>query len=178
MEHIKLLEDIFDKKILRVLRFVILNKDNEYYLQEISKETEIPIATVFRIMGKLTALGIVLELKIKKFKLYRCADNEKVTFLESFLKEGKRIAENFANLASKLPNVEEIILYGEEGEDKANIMLIGNGIDNNSVKQLCAEFKEKYNFNVTALNLQREQFEQISSMGLYSGSKETLYKNE
>ena len=176
MENVKLLEELFDKKILKVIRFFLLNKEKEFYLQEISKQTGVAIATVFRMIGKLTELKIVEEIRIKKFKLYKCADNESVRFLEGFIKEGKRIIDNFVSVVSKVENVEEIILYGKENEEKANVLLIGKGINSNGIKRICAEFKEEYNYSITALPLEREQYDQMSSMGLYSGRKKALFR--
>jgi Fe2+ or Zn2+ uptake regulation protein len=176
MENVKLLEELFDKKILKIIKFFILNKGKEFYLQEISKQVDVPIATVFRIVGKLKELEIVREIRIKRFKLYKCAENENVLFLESFIKEGKRIIDNFVSIISKVKEVQEIILYGKETEDKANVLLIGKGINSNQIKQISAEFKEKYNYSITDLCLEREQYEQMSEMGLYSGKKKTLFK--
>ena len=122
MEDVKILEGLFDKKILKVIKFFLVNKDKEFYLQEISNLVDVPIATVFRLIKKLKELKIVEEIKIKKFKIYKCANNKNVEFLESFMKEGKRIIDNFVELVSKLENVEEILLYGKASEDKANIL--------------------------------------------------------
>lgn len=176
MEHFQLLEELFDKKILKIIKFFLLNKGKEFYLQEISKNSNIPIATVFRLIKKLKQLSIIEEIKIKRFKLYRCGENENVTFLESFIKEGKRILDKFVSLASNLSNIEEIILYGKESEDKANVLLIGKNIDSNEVKKICAEIKDKYNFIINSLNLEKEQYEQMTAMGLYSSYKTTLFK--
>ncbi|MCK5283592.1 MAG: hypothetical protein KAK00_09390 [Nanoarchaeota archaeon] len=176
MENVKLLEELFDKKIVGVIKFFLLNKDKEFYLQEISNSVKIPIATVFRIVGKLKEHRIVDEIRIKKFKLYRCADNENIAFLESFIKEGKRIIDNFVIIVSKVENVEEIILHGKETEDKANVLLMGKGINYNEIKKICVEFKEKYNYTINSLSLEREQYNQMSAMGLYAGNKKTLYK--
>ncbi len=176
MDNVKILEELFDNKVLKVIKFFLVNKDKEFYLQEISKQVDVPIATVFRMIKKLKELKIIDEIKIKKFKLYKCADNDTIRFLESFIKEGKRIIDNFVGSVSRLDNVEEIILYGNETEDKANVLLIGNGINSNGVKKICAEFKEKYNYNISALALARDQYEQMSSMGLYSSKKRSLFK--
>ena len=176
MEDIKILEGLFDKKILKIIKFFLMNKDKEFYLQEISNQVNVPIATVFRMIKKLKELKIIDEIKIKKFKLYKCADNKNITFLESFIKEGKRIIDNFVDSVIAKTNVEEIILHGSESENKANVLLIGSSVDSNEIKKLCAEFKEKYNYNITALTLEREQYGQMSSMGLYSGRKKLLFR--
>ncbi len=174
--NVKLLEELFDKKLLSIIKFFLLHKKKEFFLQEIAKETKVPLATVFRNMNKLLALQLVEEVKIKKFKLYRCAENDNIVFLESFLKEGKHIIENFAEAVSSISGIKEILLHGQEEEDRANILIIGSMVDSNEVKRICAEFKEKYDYNVTPLTLEREQYEQMSRMGLYSGKKKILFK--
>jgi DNA-binding transcriptional regulator GbsR (MarR family) len=176
MQNIRLLEGLFDEKIIKIIKFFLLNKDKEFYLQEIVRETGVPLASVFRIVKKLVELQVVSEMHIKKFKLYKCADNENIHFLESFMKEGRRIIDNFAANAGKLENVEEVILYGQETEDKANVLLIGKNIISSEIKQLCSEFREKHKYIITDLCLEREQYAQMLRMGLYSGKKKTLFK--
>ena len=175
MDTVNLLEGLFDRKILKVLKLFLQNKDKQYYLREISKQLRIPVATVFRIVRRLLELDVIREVKIKKFKLYECQENKNTAFLESFIKEGKRIIEAFVDKVKELSAVEAIIQYGEETEDKANLIIIGAGVDSNTLKPYTAEIKEKYRYTISVLPLTREQFEQISSMGLYSGKKEVLY---
>jgi len=176
MSNLNLLEELFDKKKLSILKFFLQNKDKEFYLRELSKETSIPIATTYRIVRKLVKLEILKEIKIKKFKLYKINESKDIEFLESFIKEGRRIIEMFVEKAKEIANIEGIIMHGEETETKANILLIGEGIDSNEIKKICAEIKEKYNFVITPLTLAKEQFEQMSRMGLYSGKKRVLFK--
>ena len=78
--------------------------------------------------------------------------------------------------ASKIPNVESLILHGSELKDRANILIIGENVDSNLVKNICGEIKEEYNFTVSALTLAKAQFEQMSDMGLYSGKRKTLFE--
>jgi DNA-binding MarR family transcriptional regulator len=174
----KLLEGLFDGKLLTITKFFLQNKGKEFYLKEIATATSVPIATVFRAIKKLKQMGVIDEVKIKYFKMYKCAGNERVSFLESILKDSKRHIENFANLCSQIANVEEILIYGKELEDKANMIIIGKSIDSNEIKKICSEFKEKHNFTITPLILEKEQYEQITAMGLYSEKKKALFKRE
>ena len=176
MENVKILEGLFDNKKLAVLRLFLQNKERQFYLREIAKETKVPIATTFRIIGRLVKLELVSQLKINKFKLYKIAENENIVFLEGFLKEGKRIVQQFADKVKLLSGVEEIILHGDETEEKANILLIGEDVDANELKRICAAIKEQYKFTISSLTLTREQFSQMSNMGLYSGRKKVLFR--
>tara|TARA_Y100000310_G_scaffold258947_1_gene267501 strand:- start:544 stop:1083 length:540 start_codon:yes stop_codon:yes gene_type:complete len=176
IDNIKLLEELFDKKVLKVLKLFLADKDNEFYLREVAKLSKVPVASTYRIITRLTALDIIDEKKIKKFKLYKINQNKNTEFLESFIKEDKRIIEKFVELASNIPNVESLILHGTEQKDRANVLIIGENIDSNLIKNICGELKEEYNFTVSALTLAKAQFKQMSDMGLYSGKKKTLFE--
>ena len=41
---------------------------------------------------------------------------------------------------------------------------------------ICTEFREKYAYTVTALTLEREQYDQMVTMGLYGSRKRILFK--
>ncbi len=59
MDRKHLLEHLFDNKILKIIRLLLRNPEDEFYLQEISKKARVPIATVYRIINSLTELNIV-----------------------------------------------------------------------------------------------------------------------
>lgn len=176
MEEINVLDGLFDPKILKIIRLFLNEKEDRFYLREISSKVNVPIATTFRIVKKLLKLGLIQEIKIKKFKLYRIKESSNIKFLESFIREEKRILDLFVDKIKDLSGINSVILHGKEKKDRVNILLIGENIDPNSVKQICADIKEKYNFNISSLTLTEDQFKQMSSMGLYSGEKKLLYK--
>lgn len=176
MEEVNVLEGLFDPKILKIVRLFLNEKDNQFYLREISNKVNVPVATTFRIIKKLLKLGIIEEIKIKKFKFYKIKEGSNIKFLESFIREEKRILDLFIDKIKNIEGINSIILHGKEMKDRANILIIGENIDSNSIKQLCGEIKDKYNFNISSLTLTEDQFKQMSSMGLYSGQKKTLYQ--
>lgn len=178
MENLKILESLFDSKKLRILKLFLLEKDKQFYLREISANAKVPVATTFRIIKMLVELKLVDIIKVHKFKLYKLSINENTSFLGSFLKEGKRIVQYFVDEIKKISQVEAVVLHGKETEEKANVLLIGQGIDPYEVKKICASIKEQYNFVVSALALTQEQFGQMSTMGLYSGQKKILYRKK
>ncbi len=175
MEEINVLESLFDSKILKIVRLFLNEKDNQFYLREISNKVKVPVATTFRIVKKLLKLGLIQEIKIKKFKLYKLKEGPNITFLESFIREEKRILDAFVDKIKNIEGISSIIQHGKEIKDRANILLIGENIDNNTIKQLCADIKDKYNFTISSLTLTEDQFNQMSSMGLYSGEKKTIF---
>ena len=175
MENLNLLEGLFDNKKLKVIKLFLQNKEKQFYLREIAKQTRVPIASTFRIIKKLMELELITQIKINKFKLYKTATNDNIVFLETFLREGKRIVQFFVEKAKELDGISSVILHGEETEEKANILLIGTNINSNELKRICAEIKEQYNFTISPLTLTQEQFTQMSNMGLYSGKKTVLF---
>jgi DNA-binding IclR family transcriptional regulator len=126
MEPTQLLEELFDKKLFAVLRFFISNPNQEFYLREISLKTKVPLATTFRIINQLVKLEIVKLNQVRKTKLYSWAVNKNTKFIESvILAEKKTILESFIERI-KHPEVDMIILHGEEAKDKANILVISS----------------------------------------------------
>jgi hypothetical protein len=175
MESVTLLENLFDNKILNVLKLFVNNEDKKYYLREVSRLTNTSAASTYRILNKLVDLQVLKLIKIKKTKLYTLSENKNLEFLKSVLKIEKRVIDYFVERAKEISEVDAIVLHGKKQKDRANLLLIGGNIDSGKVKILCAEIKEKYNFTITTLQLQREQFEQMSAMGLYSGGKKVLF---
>ena len=171
-----LLENLFDPKSLKIIRLFIEDKDKEFYLREISNITKVPVATTFRIINKLVILKVIDQIKIKKFKLYKLAENDNSKFLLGVLKEKPRALEEFIQKAKEFNFIDEIILHGKEEKNKASVLLIGENISSGKVKLLCASVKEKYNFTVLSSSLTKEQFEQMSAMDLFPRIKKVIYR--
>lgn len=170
-----ILESLFDEKLLLILKLFLDNPDEQYYLREISKKTKVPVTTVFRTIGRLKALELIEEKKIKKFKLYSLKKTKSTEFLADVLSSKKSALEEFVETASKLPGLSEIMLHGSEGKDKASLLIIGKGVDQEQIKKLVVDIKSKYNFTIIQLTLELEQYQQMASMGLYSGKRVILY---
>ena len=160
---------------MTILKLFFNSPEKEFYLIEIAKETKVSTATTFRIVGKLTELGVLKKIKIAKFKLYMLNQNENVEFLQSFIREDIQVLKLFINQIKELPNIEAIILHGKESTSRANLLIIGEDIDQAPIKILTGEIKEKYDFTLSYLVLAKEQYEQMSNMGLYSGQKKILF---
>lgn len=176
MENLNILEELFDQKMLRILRMFIADKEKQFYLREISKDANVPVATTARIIDKLLKLELIKLIVVKKFKLYQLnADNPNIKYLESFLREEKLILDIFVDAVKNLSGVTSIIQHGEIMKERANILILGENIDGAELKRIVAEIKEKYKFTISYLTLAREQFQQMSKMGLYSGEKKLLY---
>lgn len=176
MDQVGVIEKLIDPKTIRILRLFIQDSSSQFYLREISKRSRVSVATCFRIIKKLIRLQIVDIKNIKKFKFYQLAQNESTDFLSDLLRSDRHVVSEFVNAASKLKNIERIVMHGGIEKNRANILLIGTGIDSGDIKRICADIKAQYNFVISSLSLTGEQFEQMSQMGLYSGEKKLLYQ--
>jgi hypothetical protein len=134
------------------------------------------MATTHRILTKLVKLGILDEIKISKFKVYQLAQNEKTEFLSSFIKESVKVLEVFIEAISSDPAIETIILVGKESDSKANVLIIGENVDAEKIKIAASDIKDQYNYKITYITMPQQQYDQMSSMGLYPGTKKTVYQ--
>jgi len=174
MESQKILEGLFDKKMLTILKLFLKKKDQQFYLKEISKQTKVPLATTHRILNKLLDSEIIDRTKIKHLKIYKLSDNEKTKYLESVFEEKKTILDEFIEQANNINGIKIIMIYGREEKEKANLLIIGESIDNSLIREIIVKIKEKYNFTITHLVLTESQYQQMAAMNLYPGKKEIL----
>ncbi|MBN2368746.1 helix-turn-helix domain-containing protein [Candidatus Woesearchaeota archaeon] len=174
MEPQEILENLFDSKIVSILKFFMKNDSGEYYLREISRMTRVSPASTFRILNKLVKIGALKLKEIKTAKLYSLNSNKTTDFLKTLLEVD--VIDAFVDQASRLDGVEEILLLGEKGKTKANLLLLGVNIDSNALKAISGELRQKYDYTVNTMSLNRDQYEQMSAMGLYPGSKKVLYR--
>lgn len=171
-----IIEELFDKKILSILKLFLFDETDQFYLREISKKAGVPVATTFRIIKKLKEVGIINEKIIKKTKLYSLRQSKDAKLLAELLEEKKTFIGEFVDYVSQLQGVEMIIMHGEKSKDKANIIVIGAAVDSKAVKAKVSEIKEKYKFNIIEYVLDPGVFNQMSQGGLISGKKVILWE--
>ena len=112
--------------------------------------------------------------KIKHLKLYALAQNEKTKFLENIIKEHKTVLDEFIDLIFNLDGIHTVILYGKEEKDKANLLIIGENVDNIIIRDAIVSIKVKHSFTITHLVLTLTQYQQMAAMNLYPGVKTIL----
>ena len=173
MEQIHLLEKIFDPKTISVLK-TMFRQNKKRYLQEISEESGVPIATTLRILNKLEKAGVIEIEKVSRVKLYTMKDCKETEFLSSIFKEEVKILEVFIDRIRGLKGLKQVILHGKQQKDRANVLLIGEGMDAGRIKEACASIKDEFGFTINSLSLNEAQYMQMSQMGLYSGNKKIL----
>ncbi|MBW2990414.1 winged helix-turn-helix domain-containing protein [Candidatus Woesearchaeota archaeon] len=171
-----IVEEFFDKKVLSILKLFLFDETSQFYLRELSKKARVPVATTFRIIKKLKDMGIIEETVIKKTKLYSLSHNKNTKMLGELLEEKKTVIGEFVEYVSKLPNVHMIVKHGEDSKDKANIIVIGPGVDSKAVKEKVGDIKDKYNFTIIEYVLDPGVFNQMSQGGLITGKKVILWE--
>jgi DNA-binding transcriptional ArsR family regulator len=177
MDEINLLKGLFDKKILSILDILVNDKSEEgLYLREISKKSKVSPASTYRILKKLMEMNIIKQTKIKQLKLYKADKTKQTEFLYKLLKKDIRIINLFVDMAKEIDNIQAIILHGQEQADRANVLLIGEGINSAKIKEICGSLQTKHRFTISPLVLAAEQYEQMIKMGLYSGKEKVIWK--
>jgi len=176
MEPTQLLGQLFDKKKMAVVRIFLSQPERELTMLEVARASRVSNATTFRILGKLVSLEIVEERKVKHLKTYCLAENEATKYLSRIMETGQSALEAFVEALKPLPGLREIILHGKQKREKANVLIIGQGVDASLVQEAVRQIQEQFNYTIVQLTLDPAQYEQMLSMGLYSGEKKGLYK--
>lgn len=178
MEQGKILEELFDKKTLSVLRLFSTNPEKQYYLREVAKATRVPIATVFRIVRKLVTMDVLQEIKIKKFKIYQYGTGKESKFVEQLIEIRRGAVEEFVELCRPITGITQVILHGKRLKDKAHVLVIGSDINRESLIAATAQIKDNYGFTIVYLILEPAQYEQMVEMGLYSADRQVLFERQ
>jgi len=176
-EPAKLLEGLFDKKRMTLLKLFLDHPELEYGIREAARATRLAPATAYRIIRVLLKLGLVEERKIKKLRLYRSSQSKDVKFLDELLAVKKSAIEEFLDLAKGVPGVETVIQYGKPTKEKATLLVIGETVDSNVIARITGEIKDRYNFSILYMVLSSRQYEQMHAMGLYDGERIILHKS-
>ena len=174
MNKKKVIETLFDKKVIKILRLFINNPDHEYYLREIARSVKVSPASTYRIITNMKDLNILDEKKVKHLITYKL-NREGSKIFSNLLEDKVSALDEFIEFISDIPEVDEAILHGKEEKDKASVLVVGNEVDKEFIGRKVAELKEKFGFNIILLVLDPVQYSQMLSMGLYPGKKQILF---
>lgn len=175
MDRKDVLIGLLDQNTLKLLKVFINNHDQEFYLRELAKRAKVPAASTFRTLHLLLKLELIQENKVKKFKFYKLHP-ENADFLADILADRKSAVQEFVERVRQDPRLELVVLHGKEEKGKANLLLIGSGIDQEKVRAAALTAKEQYGFNIIHLTLDPDQYNQMSGMGLYPSKKIILFE--
>jgi DNA-binding Lrp family transcriptional regulator len=173
----EVLESLISPPILKILKLFINNDDQTYYLREIAKLTRVPPASTYRILKQLVDNDIVKVNHVKRFKLYTF-NTEDNRFLLDLFQDRKSAVAEFVRSIKEFPGVQLVVLHGKEEKNNANILVIGENMDTESIKRNALFISDKYKFNLILLTLTPDQYNQMSSMGLYPGKKKILFESD
>jgi len=165
------LRGLLDHKKISVLKTLHFAKE-DMYLRELAKKSEVSVSSVFRILQELMRLGLVRVKEVGMMKFFSLVRNEKSRFLEGWFKE-ESLLDVFVAGVKGMEGVKKIFLQGKVEENRGNIILIGEAVDDLRVKEICEKIKEK-GLDLSFLILNEEQFEKLDKMGLYAGEKKVL----
>lgn len=168
----EILTTLLDQKKAAVLR-IILHSSEELYLKEIAQKAKVSITSTFRILQELVTLEIVSKREWKTSKVYRVLDNKKTEFLKELFHEEYDGTQEFVEAMKGIAGIQSIILHGGRKKGKANLLLLGEGVDNSKIEEACLQIRQK-GFDLSYLTLSKAQYEQMAKMGLYSGEKLVL----
>jgi hypothetical protein len=170
----EVLTSLIDSKKSAILK-VLLHSPESMYLKEISEKSQVSLASTFRILQELVSLELLERKEWKNSKVYSCVENEKVAFLQDVFKQEIDPLQVFVESVKEFQGINEVVLHKKKGKD-INMILIGEYINSNRVQEVCDDIN-KQGFNVSFVQFTKQQFDQMSKMGLHQGENKILYKN-
>ena len=169
------LKQLFDNKKIDILQVFIQNPQDEFTLKEVVKKSRVPLASTHRILKHLLKLQLIQKHIKKHLTTYKLADNGDARELSKLLYEKPHVLAKFVDLIASLQGIEQVLMHGKETENKANVVIVGSGIDKSAINAAVAQIREEENFSVNHLILEPEQYRMLSNMGQFSGSKTPLF---
>lgn len=167
---------LFDNKVLAILAVLVNDTSGGLYLREISKYSKVPDATTFRIINKLEQANLLDITKIKNLKLYRLKDIPNTHFLFKLMKKEERVLDLFINKVKENMSIDlAILIDGGESNQRASVLLVGDVISSDKVKEIAGEIKINHNFTINPTVLNNESYQGLVNSGQISGNKKVLF---
>jgi predicted transcriptional regulator len=158
MSNKEILATLFDDKTVRVLD-KLLEKKGTFYLRELAKESDVSLATTYRIVQRLLELGVVEKKMHDKFVFYSLKANVPL-FDELYgLLKGKK-ADPLESFCEKVAGL-GVSIY----TTKSNQLFVVGNADSTSIKGALDDLNaggKKYKHMI----LKEDQFKQMVELGL------------
>jgi hypothetical protein len=164
----EVLNQLLDSKKIAIIQ-TLLNSNEELNLQEISKESKVPMASAFRILQNLTTAELISRNVWKNNKTYTMLANEKTNFLKELLNFETSPLDGFIDSIRQMSTVSKVLL-NDLSKTSANILIIGEHVNKNRLE----EISQIKNFSISYVIVTEEQFSQMIKMGIYK-EKKTLF---
>lgn len=84
-----IIKGLIDKKIEKILKVFLKDKNKLFHIDAVSKKSQVPLSTSFRIIKKLVKLNIIEIIPIGKLKVYRLIKNKKTRILAKLIANEK-----------------------------------------------------------------------------------------
>jgi DNA-binding transcriptional ArsR family regulator len=157
----ELMSRLFDEKIVEILRLVLRKKDI-FYLRDLSRESGVSLATVYRITQKCLEAGIVRKDKEGKTVFYR-VDRKSPAFQAAYeLIIGK--PEDIRKVLQREIGSNAKIFF-KKG-DKGKVFVVGKNLNKDILKTKVEKVSIEAGIALKALFLSPEQFSEMREMGL------------
>lgn len=175
MEGVVVLEKLIEKKLLNLIKTFLSEPHKEFYLQELSEKSKVPVASAYRILNKLIDLEIITERKISRFTIYKLSESKETAFLHKLFKfEIDPLSEFISEITAKYA-ISAVYLQGAKSPEKANLVILAYDLKSDELENVAKEIKVKYNFTIHFMLLTPDQFKQMESMGLSNKKNELLF---
>ena len=167
-EKTQLLASLFDKKTVEVLRRLML-KQNNFYIRDLSKETGVPLATTFRIIQKLTGLGLVQKKEVEKFVFYSI-NKEAPIYNEVYTLVFGTTNDPMELFKKSLRERYSGAFTAYQDKDK-KIFIVSDLLKENEVADLAAFVYQKTEVKPNYILVTREFFQKMQDMSLIQKEK-------
>jgi len=166
MVHAKLLSQIFDEKTVAVLSGLLRKKD-EFGIRELAREANVSAATTYRIIQKLSTIGLVNKRKRGKSVYY------------SLVKNTKGFNQLYGLIIGTLPKPLDILQEGLSRRFGTDFKILSRGNEGNKKlfvvsdrniasehNDLAKEVFEKTGQKLAFVCVSKTQFEQMREAGI------------
>ncbi|MBT4595884.1 helix-turn-helix domain-containing protein [Candidatus Woesearchaeota archaeon] len=177
MDGVEGLEKLIEKKLLLLIKTILSEPNKEFYLQELSEKSKVPIATTFRLLNKLIELKLIEERKISRFTIYKLSKNKEIEFLSKLFKFEIDPIKEFSDLVNAKFAISSIYRQGEKSDKKSNLVILGYDIEANQISEIAKEIKVNYNYLINFIILTPEQFKQMENMGINTNKHHLIYNS-
>ena len=169
----ELVRRLFDNKILNVLSDI--QGKNYVAIRETSRNTELPVASVYRVFKRLNEIGILKKEKIAGKTVYSVDKNNKLyKELESIIPTETPI-EHFVNSIEK-EKINQILLL-DSGDKTASLWIVGNPTKT-KINNTTQKIREKIGFSINAQIFTKEQVENLERLNIRPPIKKILFNTE
>jgi hypothetical protein len=167
MEELSLLRELFDQKIIEILNTLMNNPDKKLSLTQVSSLSKINVATAMRILNKLVEQDYVDKSIIGSSKTYQLKRNSKANILRKLLNKEKEGISEFIEKATKLKEIEKLILESES-ELGAKIIIVSSQLVNDKIEKIIEKIKSKNNFSIETMIINQNQFNSMTKLNSYN----------